>query len=83
MDQLTVLEVLRGQSDFLWLMCLGYQIDGKEFRWCRMESRARRSNGVACVSEKSRHRRRDLCQVTMKVKVFGWQSGPMRQVKGP
>lgn len=64
-------------------MCFGYQIDGKDLRWSAMESRARRLGEVACVSEKNRHRRRDLCQVKMKVKVFGWQSGPMRQVKGP
>ena len=83
MDQLTALEEPQRQLDFQLPKWFDYQMDEKNDRWYQVESRARRSNEVACVSEKSRHRRRDLCQVMMKVKVFGWQSGPMRQVKGP
>jgi hypothetical protein len=51
MDQLTVLEELGGRWDFGWPMCFGCQIDEKNLRWYQVESRARRLDEVACVSE--------------------------------
>jgi hypothetical protein len=51
-------------------MYSGCQMNGKNLRWYQVECRARRSDEVACVSEKSLHRRRDLFQVVMKVKAY-------------
>ena len=83
MNQLTALEEPQRQLDFQLPKWFDYQMDEKNDRWYQVESRARRSNEVACVSGKSLHRRRDLCQEVMKVKASGRWNAPVRWMKGP